>query len=110
MSSSLFHMGEGLMADRIYADFAVLEQGVQDFDRTLKEFESALDALDHQLRTSLSQWTGDARTAFDEFHDLWRKDAVELTRRLAWLRDIISNSHDNYRRSRDVNHKMWDVQ
>lgn len=95
------------MSGRIYADLAVLERGVQNFEHVLKEFEEALDSLDDQLRVSLSEWTGDARRAYREFHDTWRRDARELAKRLARLRQAIANSHGNYTRSRGANLTMW---
>jgi hypothetical protein len=36
-------------------------------ERVLKEFEGVLDSLDDHLRTSLSEWTGDARRTYQAF-------------------------------------------
>lgn len=97
------------MSGRIYADLAVLERGAQNFEHVLKEFEDVLDGLDDHLRVSLSEWTGDARRAYQAFHDMWRNDAGELAERLAWLRQVIRASHGNYARSRGANLGMWNV-
>lgn len=99
-------MGD-VVSGRIYADLAVLERGAQNFERVLREFEGVLDGLDDHLRISLSEWTGDARRAYQAFHDTWRNDARELTERLARLRQVIANSHGNYTRSRGANLGMW---
>lgn len=96
-----------MVSGRIYADLAVLERGAQNFEHVLKEFEDVLDDLDDHLRVSLSEWTGDARRAYQEFHDTWRKDARELAERLARLRQVITTSHGNYTRSHGANLGMW---
>jgi WXG100 family type VII secretion target len=96
-----------LASDRIYADLGVLERGAQNFEHVLKEFEEVLDGLDDHLRVSLADWTGDARRAYQVFHEAWRKDARELAVRLAHLRQVIANSHGNYTRSHHANIGMW---
>ena len=97
------------MSDRIYADLGVLERGAQNFEHALKEFEDVLDSLDDHLRVSLSEWTGDARRAYQAFHDTWRKDARELAEQLARLRQAITTSHGNYKRSLGANLEMWNA-
>jgi WXG100 family type VII secretion target len=96
-----------LVPGRIYADLAALERGAQNFEHVLKEYKDVLDSLDDHLRVSLSEWTGDARRAYQAFHDVWRKDARELAERLARLRQVIAHSHGNYERSRGANLGMW---
>jgi uncharacterized protein YukE len=95
------------MGDRIYADLAVLEQGVQDMERALRAYEDVLSELDDHLRSSLERWDGDARKAYDSFHRQWRRQAHDVALRLGWLRQVIANSHGNYHRSRSANLQMW---
>jgi uncharacterized protein YukE len=93
--------------ERIYADLAVLERGVENFAQVLKEYEDVLSSLDDHLRVSLAEWRGEARRAYRTFHHEWREQARDMAARLAWLRQVIASSHGNYGLSRSVNLKMW---
>lgn len=95
--------------DRIYADLAVLERGVENFQHVLDTYRNVLTDLDADLRVSLAEWTGDARRAYQAFHEEWRNDAHELAERLAQLRQVIAASHGNYGRSRATNLRMWSL-
>ncbi|MBO0805093.1 MAG: WXG100 family type VII secretion target [Nocardiopsaceae bacterium] len=85
----------------ITADSGALETGYADFGRTLTALVNALRELDGQLTTSLAEWSGSARQAYDTAHAEWWQSAAELAGTLAWLRGVLSVAQVNYGRCED---------
>lgn len=83
----------------ISADSGALEQGYADFGAALTALVSALRELDGQLKTSLGEWSGPARDAYNSAHAQWWRAVAALTGELARLRGVISVSHENYSRA-----------
>lgn len=95
------------MSDRIYADLAVLERGVIEFERVLGAYQETLSELDDRLSATLAQWEGTAEQAYRAVHDEWREQTHDLAERLVWLRQVIATAHGNYRNSLSTNRTMW---
>lgn len=82
-------------------DAGLLEAGYADFGNTLAALADALRELDGQLTTSLSEWSGPARQAYDAARAEWWRSAAELAGTLAWLRGVLSVARVNYGRCED---------
>jgi WXG100 family type VII secretion target len=59
------------------------------------------------LRAHLSEWTGDARAAFDVAHAQWRAAADDMAQTLARLGRVIQTARANYQSVRATNLRMW---
>lgn len=73
----------------------------------LHALEAQLDQLDAELGAHLSEWSGDARAAFDTAHAQWRAAADDMARTLAWLGGVIRTAHANYHSATATNMHMW---
>lgn len=78
-----------------------------DFSQMLSALDHTLDELDTSLRTSLAEWAGEARQAFDISHQEWRQAASDMSRRLATLRRVIEVADGNYAQCEAANLKMF---
>ena len=77
------------------------------FQEILYALEAELDRLDASLRASLSEWTGDARDAYQVAHQQWQEAAGEMVKNLARLQSVIKIAHANFDSARSVNMGMW---
>ncbi len=73
----------------------------------LYALEAQLDQLDAELGAHLSEWSGDARAAFDVAHAQWRAAADDMAQTLAWLGGVIRTARANYECARTTNMRMW---
>jgi WXG100 family type VII secretion target len=73
----------------------------------LYALEARLDQLEAELGTHLSEWTGEARAAFDVAHAQWRAAADDMARTLAWLGGVIGTARANYTSASTTNLRMW---
>jgi WXG100 family type VII secretion target len=95
------------MSVSILVDLSRMEAAENYFRQTVYALEAELDRLDSSLQTSLSEWTGDARDAYQIAHQRWRSAADEMTKNLAWLHGVIRTAHTNYSSARLTNLGMW---
>jgi 6 kDa early secretory antigenic target len=92
---------------RIYVDLASMKRAAGDFGITLKAIEDELETLERDLKVHLSEWEGDARRAYQAFHDEWHAAARAMTRSLAGLRKKIAHAHANYHSAHRANQRTW---
>lgn len=78
-----------------------------DFSQILSALEDVLDGLDTSLKSSLAEWTGQAREAFDEAHRAWSRAAADMARQLAELRQAIADADGNYAQCEAANLSMF---
>ncbi|MVZ99049.1 WXG100 family type VII secretion target [Actinomadura sp. LD22] len=95
------------MADRILAELSAMEAGEADLQRAYQRLEDELDRLDNRLKTSLSDWSGDARTAYEQAHHEWMLAAREMARQVDELHRYVALARRNFRASLQANHGMW---
>jgi WXG100 family type VII secretion target len=91
----------------IQAEFAAFRAAEQSFARALRELETTLDRLEHELDQSLAEWDGEARNAYTTAQARWDKSSRELHAELARLHKAIARAHLNFRSSSSTNVRMW---
>lgn len=78
----------------------------------LEAFERSLDRALHRLETPAKQlddtWTGLAAEAHRKAHRAWVKDAADMRRALAGLREAAQIAHKNYHGAVKANLAMWE--
>src|SRR5260370_37833430 len=92
---------------RIYVDLSTVASAEYEFQQALHALQGQLDQLDGELRTSLSQWTGEAQAAYQVAHAQWRAAAADMARSPALLRAVLPNAHPNHHSARPPNTGMW---
>ena len=91
----------------IRVELSVLATAEEDYRRVLYALEAQLDQLDAELGAHLSEWTGEARAAFDVAHAQWRAAADDMAQTLAWLGGVIQTARANYQSARTTNLNIW---
>lgn len=91
----------------IRVDLSALVAAEQDFGQALNALRAELDRLDAELRSHLDGWSGDARVAYLDAHDKWRRAAEDMVGRLDWLHQAIRTAHGNYHGARAANLAIW---
>lgn len=78
----------------------------------LEDFERSLDRALKQLETPAKQlddtWTGLAAEAHRKAHRAWVRDAAEMRKALAGLREAARIAHKNYHGAATANLTMWE--
>jgi 6 kDa early secretory antigenic target len=92
---------------RIYVDLSTVASAEYEFQQALHALQGQLDQLDGDLRTSLSEWTGEAQGAYQVAHAQWRAAADDMARSLALLHGVLQTAHQNYHSARTTNIGMW---
>lgn len=100
-------MAEVTISSVIRVELPVLATAEEDYRRVLYALEAQLDQLDAELVAHLSEWTGEARAAFDVAHAQWRAAADDMARTLAWLGGVIRTARANYTSASTTNVRMW---
>ena len=95
------------MNGRIVAELAALAEGEEAFEQVLGALRGVLEDLDRKLASGLTAWDGDARSAYQHAHRLWRASADDMADQLGWLKNLIGVGHRNYGRSLAANVTMW---
>jgi 6 kDa early secretory antigenic target len=91
----------------IYVDLSTVASAEDEFEQVLHALEDQLNQLDGQLRTSLSEWTGEAQAAYHAAHAKWRAAADDMARVLAGLQRVLGTAHQNYHNARTTNVGIW---
>lgn len=91
----------------IYVDLSTVASTEDEFEQVLHALQDQLNQLDNELRTSLSEWTGEAQAAYHVAHARWRAAADDMARVLAGLRSVLRTAHQNYHSARTTNIGMW---
>lgn len=82
--------------DFTHVEFAAMEQGQADFQRTYGALAGVIDELESQLATNLSEWTGAAQQAFYEAHMTWNAAMANMQSALGQIGQSIGVANENY--------------
>jgi WXG100 family type VII secretion target len=80
----------------ICAGNEIFDRAYEDFSRVRRDLEQTLRDLDEQLASSLAEWDGPARRAYDDVQREWRKAAGDMTAQLRRLHRVIDRANRNY--------------
>lgn len=95
------------MSDYTRAVFGSLQTGEADFASIYAQLQSTISALDAQLRSSLSQWDGEAQQAYYAAKTKWDAAMANMAAVLNNLRGVISEAHVNYSSTEAANASLW---
>lgn len=86
------------MSDGSYseANFGVLSSSAENFAIVAGTMRKELDELESSLQSKLSQWKGDAQSAYWQYKKQWDAAAADMQNVVQKLGLAIGTAHDNY--------------
>lgn len=84
------------MSDVLVVNFAALQQASADIAAALDTMRTQLDDLERQAAPLVSTWDGEAREAFAQRQDSWRRAAGELSTMLRSIKLALDQSAAEY--------------
>jgi early secretory antigenic target protein ESAT-6 len=78
------------------ANFGVLSSQAENFAIVAGTMRKELDELESSLQSKLSQWDGDAQTAYWRYKKQWDAAAADMQNVIQKLGLAIGNAHSNY--------------
>lgn len=93
--------------DFTHVEFAAMEQGEADFQRTYASVAEVISQLESQLATNLSEWTGAAQQAFNEAHMTWSAAMANMQDAIAGLGSAIGAANQNYQEAEQAIASRW---
>jgi ESAT-6 family protein len=93
--------------DYTYVNFGGMQNGQANFLAALKNFQNALQTLDNNVRTTLADWDGDARTAYESKKREWEAAAQKMATVVQGMGGAIGDSHDIHRTAENQNTALW---
>lgn len=93
----------------LIVDFAGLRLLAGGIDQRVKEIEGLLDDLGTRISALTELWEGAAAEGFRITQAGWFAAAEDVRVRLAGLRDMVVNAHDNHAGAVRANTRMWRV-
>lgn len=93
--------------DFTHVEFAAMEQGQADFQRTYGALAGVIDELESQLATNLSEWTGAAQQAFHEAHMTWNAAMANMQSALGQIGSAIGVANENYQNAENSVLRRW---
>jgi ESAT-6 family protein len=95
------------MSEYTRAVFGSLQAGEADFASIYSQLQSTISTLDAQLRSSLSQWDGEAQQAYYAAKAKWDAAMANMAIVLNNLRGVIGEAHVNYSSTEAANASLW---
>ena len=95
------------MSEYTRAVFGSLQTGESDFASTYAQLQSTISTLDAQLRSSLSQWDGEAQQAYYAAKAKWDAAMADMATVLSNLGRVIGEAHVNYGSTEAANAALW---
>ncbi|REE96581.1 WXG100 family type VII secretion target [Thermomonospora umbrina] len=95
------------MTDYTKVNFGGMQQAQADFTLAYRALVDELDDLEKTLEAQLSQWEGDAVTAYWEAKAKWDAAAAQIGNVLAQLGTVIGEAHSNYSAAERANQGLW---
>jgi 6 kDa early secretory antigenic target len=96
------------MSEYTAVQFGAMQTGEADFASTYQALQSTLTTLESQLQSSLSQWTGEAQTAYYAAKKKWDAAAADMATVVSQLGQVVGVANENYMRAEQVNSSMWE--
>jgi WXG100 family type VII secretion target len=96
-----------MSGDYTKAVFGTLETGSSEFASTYAQVVQTVDTLDSQLRTSLSEWSGSAQTAYYECKAKWDAAIADMATVIQSLGNVIDTANVNFQGAENANRSMW---
>lgn len=93
--------------DRISVDFALLRELAGELEDILAQLTERLALLHEAAKKVVLTWDGEAREAFVTALDLWSADIADLRARQAWLHEVVTTAHTNYRAAHRAVLRGW---
>ena len=93
--------------DYTKAVFSSLETGASEFASTYSQLVSTVDALDAQLRSHLSSWTGSAQAAYYEAKQAWDAAIGDMATVIQSLGNVAGLANENFQAAESANTRMW---
>lgn len=84
------------MSDFTSVNAGAMSQAVGDLKQAHSKVESDLTELEHNLESSLQQWTGDAREAYRAAKAQWDAAADHMNQVIVAMQGAMQNIGDNY--------------
>lgn len=84
------------MSDSTSVDQGLMAQGISDLDTAHRNVSSDLSDLEHEVETSLAEWTGDAREAYTQAKAQWNKAADHMTQVIATMKTTMDGIANRY--------------
>lgn len=95
------------MGDYVYVNFGGMQNGQANFLTALKQFQQALQTLDAQVRSTMAEWEGDARTAYEAKKREWELAAQRMATVVQGMGGAIGDSHDIHLQAERQNTSLW---
>ena len=92
-----------------YVDFTILEEEYNNFQAYYKQINGVLETLDQEVKGSLSQWDGSARTAYNSAKAQWDSAALDMATTLNQLGGVVDVASQNFGAAEVANTKAWEV-
>jgi WXG100 family type VII secretion target len=95
------------MSEYTRAVFSTLEQGQADFTQTYTALTNEVNALDVQLRSSLSAWDSKAQQAYLAAKTQWDAAMADMAQVLSQLGVVVGAANANYQVAEATNANLW---
>lgn len=95
------------MSDYTKVDASTMATAIGDLKSAHSKVESDLTSLEHELQSSLSQWTGDAREAYTQAKAQWDAAADHMNQVIAVMGSTMQNITDNYASTERAVQGQW---
>jgi WXG100 family type VII secretion target len=87
--------------------YAALAQGEQELGRASMEARNAIEDLKAKLNQHLSEWTGDARTAYERVQHEWDQAFAHMAAVLQRAQSHLGSTNDMYQQVERQNSTIW---
>jgi WXG100 family type VII secretion target len=87
--------------------YAALAAGEQELGQAFQAAKTAIDDLKAKLNQNLSEWTGDARAAYEQVQREWDQAFAHMATVLQRAQMHLGNTHDMYQHVERQNTSIW---
>lgn len=94
-------------SDYTRVQFAAMEQGQADFQRTYTALQSEIEQLESQLNSNLGEWVGSAQQAYHQAQAQWNAAMANMQQVIQQLGVVIGQANDNYQQAEAQNTARW---
>ncbi|MBV9207159.1 MAG: WXG100 family type VII secretion target [Actinobacteria bacterium] len=95
------------MGDYTAVHFGAMQTAEAEFASAYQALHSTLSTLEAQLQSSLSQWTGEAQTAYYAAKKKWDAAAADMATVVSQLGQVVGVANENYGNAERTNTALW---